>query len=85
MNNANLFSIEEIKNSDIFEILISNNSTHEFISIIPNSGARLKEVHLNNGKKNISILSKIKDVNSNKRDEIFNNAKLSPFARCIKV
>jgi len=80
MNNVDLFSIEEIKDFDIYEIMIKNNKTNEFISIIPNSGARIKELWLNNGKKNISILSKITNLNSNERDDIFNNAKLSPFA-----
>ncbi len=84
MNNADLFSIEEIKDFEIYEIIIKNNKTNEFTSILPNSGARLKEVWLNNGKKNISILSKITNLNSNERDDIFNNSKLSPFAGRIE-
>jgi aldose 1-epimerase len=39
---------------------------------------------LNNGRENISILKKVDWVRSVKRDDIFTNAKLSPFAGRIK-
>jgi aldose 1-epimerase len=39
---------------------------------------------LNNGRENISILKKVNWVGSVKRDDIFTNAKLSPFAGRIK-
>ncbi len=54
------------------------------MSIIPKYGGRLKELWLNNGRENISILKKINRVDSEDRDDIFANAKLSPFAGRIK-
>ena len=66
------------------EIIIKNNSTNEFISVIPDYGGRLKELWLNNGRENISILKKVDRIESKDRDDIFTNAKLSPFAGRIK-
>ncbi len=78
------FTIDEIQKTNSSEIIIKNNSTEEFLSIIPEYGGRIKELWLNNGKKNLSILKKIICVDSNNRDDIFANAKLSPFAGRIK-
>ena len=80
MNKESVFTIDEVKQSSFSEIIIKNNSTNEFVSIIPGYGGRLKELWLNNGKKNISIIKKINRIDSTDRDEIFANAKLSPFA-----
>lgn len=79
-----LFTIDEIKESNQLEIIIKNNTTKEFASIIPEFGGRLKELWLNNGKENISILKKVESLYSRDRDDIFTNAKLSPFAGRIK-
>jgi aldose 1-epimerase len=84
MTNKSVFTIDEVKNSSSPEIIIKNCSTNEFFSILPEYGARLKELWLNSGKKNISILKKINSVDSENRDDIFTNAKLSPFAGRIK-
>jgi aldose 1-epimerase len=80
----NQFTISDLEESNIPEIIIKNNFSDEFVSIIPGSGARVKELWLNNGKENISILKKIDRIDSIKRDDIFTNAKLSPFAGRIK-
>ncbi len=50
------FAIDEVKNLNSSEIIIKNSSTKEWISILPGYGARLKELWLSNGKRNISIL-----------------------------
>ncbi len=84
MKNNSVFTINEIKNSSSPEIVLRNNSTNEFISILPEFGARLKELWLNNGRKLISALKKVNRVDSENRDDIFTNAKLSPFAGRIK-
>ena len=78
------FSIDEVKNSNSSEIIIKNNLTKEILSIIPEYGGRLKELWLKNGSKNISILKKVNRIGSQDRDDIFTNAKLSPFAGRIK-
>jgi aldose 1-epimerase len=78
------FTIDEVQKTNSSEIIIKNNSTEEFVSIIPEYGGRIKELWLNNGKKNLSILKKITRIDSNDRDDIFANAKLSPFAGRIK-
>jgi aldose 1-epimerase len=78
------FTISTGKDSNISEIIIKNNFTNEFVSIIPCSGGRIKELWLNNGKENVSILKKIESIDSDERDDIFTNAKLSPFAGRIK-
>ncbi|MDR3628597.1 MAG: hypothetical protein P4L45_17255, partial [Ignavibacteriaceae bacterium] len=78
------FSITETNKADFTEIVIKNKLTGEFVSIIPEYGARIKELRLSNGKDIISILKAVTDINSNDRDDIFTNAKLSPFAGRIK-
>ena len=84
MTTKSVFTINEVKNLNSSEIIIKNISTNEYISILPEYGARLKELWLNNGKRNISILKKVSKINSEERDDIFANAKLSPFAGRIK-
>lgn len=76
--------ITETNKADFTEIVIKNKLTGEFVSIIPEYGARIKELRLSNGKDIISILKAVTDINSNDRDDIFTNAKLSPFAGRIK-
>ncbi len=79
-----LFTVDENKESNPLEITIKNNRTKEFTSIIPEFGGRLKELWLNNGKNNISVLRKVVNINTQNRDDLFTNAKLSPFAGRIK-
>ncbi len=78
------YTIDEVTESGLLEIIIKNNKTKEFLSIIPEYGGRLKELWLNNGEKNISIIKKITRTDSVNRDDIFANAKLSPFAGRIR-
>ena len=84
MNKVNQFTIAEEKNDFFPETIIRNNSTNEYLSIIPESGARIKELWLKNGENTISVLEKIERIDSCKRDDIYTNAKLSPFAGRIK-
>lgn len=58
--------------------------TNEHYSVLPQSGGRLSELWLNNGEKNISVLRKIENIHSQNPDDIFTNAKLSPFAGRIQ-
>jgi len=55
----NQFTITPGRDLIFPELIIKNNTTGEFVSIIPGSGARVKELWLNNGKENVSILKKI--------------------------
>ncbi len=80
----NKFSITEITGGNGLEITVKNNSTNESFTILPDSGARLRELYLHNGEELISVIKKIKNVRSESRDDIFCNAKLSPFAGRIK-
>ena len=85
MTNDHTFTIKRIKKQYSSEIIIVNNYTKEFFSIIPEYGGRLKELSLSNGEINISIIKKVKKIDSNDRDDIFTNAKLSPFAAALKT
>ena len=78
------FAIDEVKNLKSSEIIIKNSLTKEWMSILPGYGARLKELWLSNGKRNISVLKKVESTDSQDRNDIFTNAKLSPFAGRIK-
>ncbi len=84
MKASSTFIIEENMKKGYSEVVIKNVYTNEFVSIIPDSGARIKELQLRNGRKNISILKKIERIDSNNREDIFTNAKLSPFSGRIK-
>ncbi len=79
-----LFSILHKKENSFDEVIIKNNLTNEFVSILPEHGAKVRELWLNNGVDNFSILKKISNVESAARDDVFTNAKLSPFAGRIK-
>lgn len=84
MTKENKYSITETNGSNGTEIIVKNNSTDESFSVLPDSGARVAELFLHNGQELISIIKKIENVHSENRDDIFNNAKLSPFAGRIK-
>jgi aldose 1-epimerase len=84
MNTETPFIITEVKDNEVIEILIKNNLSGELVSIIPEYGARLKELWLKNKAGIVSVLRNIKHINTNNRDALFNNAKLSPFAGRIK-
>ncbi len=83
-NKLATFVIEEKTISDQLIITARNTMTGEFFSVIPESGARIQELWLSNGKENFSVLKKIEDTNSHVPDDIYTNAKLSPFAGRIK-
>lgn len=80
----NKFSITEKNGTNGTEIIVKNNLTNESFSILPDSGARLSELYMHNGKELISVIKKIENVHSESRDDIFCNAKLSPFAGRIR-
>ncbi len=78
------FSIFSEEGANGQEIILKNNSNGEFVNILPDHSARLKEVHLFNGEEVISVVRKSEHPASSNRDELFTNAKLSPFAGRIK-
>jgi aldose 1-epimerase len=84
MNKGPTYTFDEIKKLKSSKIIIKNISTNEWLSILPGYGGRLKELWLNNGEKNISVLKKVDSIDSQDRNDIFTNAKLSPFAGRIK-
>jgi len=79
-----IFSISEENRIHGSEIILKNILTNEFVSILPNSGARVKELYLFNGETIVSLVKKIENVDSRGRDDIFTNAKLAPFAGRIE-
>jgi len=81
---SNKFSIAETSGINGTEIIVKNNSTYELFSILPGSGARISKLFLHNGQELISIIKKIDNVYLESRDDVFNNAKLSPFAGRIR-
>jgi aldose 1-epimerase len=83
MNKGPQFIITEEKEHGYTEVIVKNVCTNESMSILPEFGARLKELHLCMCK-NISILKKIDKIHPGNREEIFANAKLSPFANRMK-
>lgn len=80
----NKFSITEITGGNGLEITVKNNSTNESFTVFPGSGGRLSELNLHNGEELLSVIKKIENVHSENRDDIFCNAKLSPFAGRIR-
>jgi len=79
------FTIKEETESGASVITVRNTATGEFFSVIPESGARLQELLLSGGKEKFSVLKKIKNIHSQVPDDIYTNAKLSPFAGRIKA
>jgi len=84
LTKENKFCINEETNKNGLEITLKNEAGSVFVTILPESGARIKELCLSNGKESFSIVKKITDVHSEQRDDLFMNAKLSPFAGRIK-
>ncbi len=80
----NKISIAETKGVNGKEITVKNNITNESFTILPDSGARLSRLYLHNGVELIPVIKKIENVHSENRDDIFCNAKLSPFAGRIR-
>jgi aldose 1-epimerase len=66
------------------KVFIKNKLTDESISILPNLGARLNSAHLRSGNELLAVLCELADENMKTSDELFNNAKLFPFAGRIK-
>lgn len=84
MNRKSPFTIEEESISGHRVITLRNTTTGEFLSTLPESGARIRELWLRNGHEIISVLRRIDNPCSKNRDDIFTNAKLSPFAGRVK-
>jgi len=78
------FEIKKEAVSGVSIITVRSTATGEFFSVIPESGARLQELLLSGGKEKFSVLKKIKNIHSQVPDDIYTNAKLSPFAGRIK-
>ena len=78
----NIFEQEE--GTTFHKVFIKNKLTNESISILPGLGARLNSAHLRSSGELAAVLSELKDENMKSSDEVFNNAKLFPFAGRIK-
>lgn len=78
------FHIIEEKISNVNFVKVENTKTREHFKLIPEYGGRLIELFLRNDSGIHSILRKVEHINSKNMDDIFTNAKLSPFANRIK-
>lgn len=65
-------------------LIIKNLLTNEYLSVIPELGARLKDLFLRSGENIISLLRSYDPAKLESRDDLFTNAKLFPFAGRIK-
>jgi aldose 1-epimerase len=78
------FQITEKNEDNLFhQVCIKNKITGEFICILPNLGARLNSVFLRFDDLLVPVLRELKDENLKSKDDIFNNAKLFPFANRV--
>ncbi len=81
----NQFQIIELNENTLFhQVFIKNIITSEFISILPNLGARLNSAFLRFEDLLMPVLKELKDENLTSNDDIFNNAKLFPFANRVR-
>ena len=78
------YSIDERTEDNSKHIILKNNNTGEYCKIAPEAGARIVELMLSNDRDMFSILKTPDLNNTTARDEIFANAKLSPFAGRIE-
>jgi len=79
------FQIENIDEGAKFnQVIIKNTDTKEFISILPALGARLNAAHLIANENLVSVLKELDNADFKTNDELFNNAKLFPFAGRIR-
>ena len=74
-----MFKITNALFGKFTKIKLINQSTKEYISIIPEFGANVNEIILNKNKMNYSILDGAKDYNELAQNKGFNGAKLIPF------
>jgi aldose 1-epimerase len=82
MNNE--FRITEQKENGLLQIRISNNFTGEYITVLPGYGARLNDAILIKNDKQFRVLKNLTSPVIETRDQLFNNAKLFPFAGRIQ-
>lgn len=80
----NIFQITEEIVSNVSFIKVENTKTQEHFRLIPEYGGRLSELYLKNETGLHKILRKVERIDSNNADDIFTNAKLSPFANRIE-
>jgi aldose 1-epimerase len=79
------FQIENIgEGTEFHQIILRNTNTKEYISVLPEIGARLNAAHLLSNGNLIPVLLELQRTEFNTNDEMFNSAKLFPFAGRIK-
>lgn len=80
---TNRFIIKEIFDKESREIIIKNKITGEYLTVLPEAGARLKEMVLENAGSYYPVLKKVESLEFKNLDDLFLNTKLSPFASRI--
>jgi aldose 1-epimerase len=81
---SNKFQVTKSTENGLFRIKISNNISGEYLTILPDAGARLNEAVLAKNGKLFSLVNSLSSPDFKARDQRFNNAKLFPFAGRIK-
>jgi len=81
-----MFKIEKSKFGSLMNVKLLNNTSGEYISVIPEYGGNVNEIVLNNKGINTSILEGSRDESGLKRkiENSFQNAKLVPFPNRIR-
>lgn len=81
---SNFEILEKNQQSLFYELQIKNILTGEYVNILPNLGARLNSAWLKADDKLIPVIKELKNDQLKSNDEMFNNAKLFPFANRIR-
>lgn len=79
------FEVYESSFLSFKEIKLINNNNGEYITVLPQLGARLNEVVLKKGPAKYSIIKNLESEDLTIRDNQFNNAKLFPFANRLEA
>ena len=79
------FQIENVGEGTKFhQLIIKNTDTKELISILPELGARVNAAHLIADENLVPVLKELDNADFKSNDDLFNNAKLFPFAGRIR-
>jgi aldose 1-epimerase len=78
-----MFEIREENREGLNRLLIVNNNSREYISVIPDFGANVNEIHLKKGNRLHAVLAGNQTRDNFNGSGIFNSAKMLPFPNRI--
>ncbi len=74
-----MYTIKQLPFGNAHKIILKNEETGEFASILPEYGANLHELHLEKGGKLFSVLDGVQTEDEAKKNEGYKSSKLFPF------